>query len=383
VKPHHEQLSLFDDDLNRSTGRAQGDRLAHPDLGRGVGIGGVGGPAMGDPTTASESARGARDEYAEIRRRLETRVVGHGAVLDRLALTVLLHRRRLGVNRLLLTGPSGVGKTHLARTLAWAADCPHYLFDVSELTETGYRGINVPDLLREVHHASGADRARMARAVLVLDEIDKLRVTPDADAVSADKRRGVQSNLLTLLGTGTPLSFSSGLSDGELQVGTEDMLIICAGAFSDAPWQGRAPTTGALIRYGFVTELAERLTERIPLEPLGLNELEDLYWRGPDSVLNTVGWLYTECGYELSVPRDTYRYAAAAVLAGCGHGGPRSGNEWIHEAARRRLVQALKEGREAEEEIVLAPDDLRISRMADEVGPGGPGDFPGPSIVDL
>lgn len=120
------------------------------------------------------------------------------------------------------------------------------------------------------------------------------------------------------------------------------MLIIAAGAFSGASWSGvREPTTEDLVKYGFLPELAERLTDRIVLPPRSAGGLVEPFRTSEDGVRG-LQRVFAEAGYELTVPDETYWYVARAVENGMGGAGPRTGNAALLRAARQLLIRALR-----------------------------------------
>jgi ATP-dependent protease Clp ATPase subunit len=276
--------------------------------------------------------------------------------VDRLALATLMHQRGARLQRILLCGRPGSGKTHLARAVAEIAGTLVHVFDASALVETGYHGIGMDDLFEAVSSAARGDREKMERMVLVLDEIDKLRCPPDLTGVSRDKRLGQQYALLTLLGGGVPVAFD----EGRDQVATERMLIIAAGAFSDAEWSGvREPTTEDLVRYGLLEELADRLSERVVLRPRSGEELVHLF-RESLEASGGITEVCRESGYELQVPDATCLYVARAVAEGRVAAGPRTGNAMLADAAKRLLISALRDAVPEGSVLTLAPDDVHL-----------------------
>jgi hypothetical protein len=291
--------------------------------------------------------------YRRARHELGRRVTGHADALDTLALTALLHHRGRPA-RLLITGPPGSGKTHMLRALAEVLDVPLAIVDAQDLSETGFRGLNLGDVLTGLFEKAGRDLDRMAGGVLLIDEIDKVRLPPDTEGVMRAKRGGVQANLLTLFGGGTPIRFSSGDGrEGDLEVSTDRMLIVCSGAFAGMG----EPTTERLIAWGMLPELVDRLQDRIVLGPRSEAELAQLLVSegGPvGAVLDAAD----ELGCRLTLPQPTIAYVASAILRSGREAGIRGGMACLAEAARRRLLQALRAGPVKDARLVVAPDDV-------------------------
>jgi hypothetical protein len=293
--------------------------------------------------------------YRRTRDEIGGRVTGHADALDALALAALLHHRgRPG--RLLVTGPPGSGKTFMLRALAEAIDVPIALLDAQDLVETGYRGLNLGDVLAGLYERADRDLGRMARGILLIDEIDKIAAPPDTEGVMRAKRAGVQANLLSLLGGGGPIRFSSGGSrEGDLEISTDRMLVVCAGAFTGMG----EPTTERLIDWGMLPELVDRLQDRIVLGPRSENELAQLLLSEDGPVAAVLDAAH-ELGRPLTLPQITVSYVASAILRSGRNAGIRAGMACLAEAARRRLLQALRSDGVADARLVVAPDDVTL-----------------------
>jgi hypothetical protein len=295
----------------------------------------------------------ARSEYAELWTALSSRIIGRD-VVDRLALVALAHRRGTS-SPILFTGPSGAGKSYMARMLAEVVGVPFYLHDTTGLTEAGYRGVNVSDLVGAMYRNAGSDIKALEASVLFLDEIDKIRIGVNVDGVSLDKRWGVQAGLLNLLDGKSPIV----TNEGSLTVRTSRILMICAGAFSDAAWSlQRAPTTTDLVQYGLIRELAERLRDRILLPARNAEQLVQLLQRSDESVEAVIGPLAAELGIELRVLPSAYAIVARMVAEERGGLGPRSGNQLLVAAGQRALLRALAD--DSEPVALVTPDDVDL-----------------------
>jgi hypothetical protein len=320
---------------------------------------GLGTPGLGTPPMAREVTRihrvdpveRSRLEYREIRDALAARIIGRG-IIDRLALVALAHRRRVG-DRLLITGESGAGKSHIARVIAEVVGVPVFVQDATGLVETGYRGLTVPDLIEAMYKNAGSDLKTLEASVLVLDEIEKTRIGHGVDGISLDKRWGMQASTLSLLQGGTPIV----AGEGSLVVDTRRMLIVCTGAFSDAPWAAvRSPSSEDLQQYGLVRELAERLRNRIFLPPRTVSELVEVMQGSDESVEAAVGPLAKELGIELRVLPSAYVVVARMVAENRGGLGLRSANQLLITAAHSAILNALEEG--GERVALVTPDDI-------------------------
>jgi ATP-dependent Clp protease ATP-binding subunit ClpX len=173
---------------------------------------------------------------------LDRWVVGQDRVKRMLAVAAANHYkrmslsgRRLGKSNVLLAGPTGSGKTLLAKALADYLDVPLLVTDVTGLTQAGYAGDDVEMILSALVRLAGGDVARAERGIVFLDEIDKLaRRSPGAAGRSLDvSGEGVQQSLLKIVeGTAVRLP-ERGQSSPPVEVSTENILFIAGGAFAE------------------------------------------------------------------------------------------------------------------------------------------------------
>lgn len=161
---------------------------------------------------AEDNTEEARADYASIRAPLDTRVVGREDVLDQLPLVAFLHRRGTALHRLLLAGPSGAGKTHVARAIAEVSGAPFLVIDAQQITEAGWSGLHLDEFLAGFV-VQVKNPALLARSLVLVDELDKVRIHPSAHGNALDKPRAVQTSLLGLFGVGAPVRFGTGANN--------------------------------------------------------------------------------------------------------------------------------------------------------------------------
>src|ERR687883_1030695 len=142
----------------------------------------------------------------------------------------------LGKSNILLVGPTGCGKTLLAQTLARILDVPFCIADATALTEAGYVGEDVENILLRLIQAADFDISRAERGIIYIDEIDKIARKGDNPSITRDvSGEGVQQGLLKLLeGTDVLVPPQGGRKHPEqklIKINTQNILFICGGAF--------------------------------------------------------------------------------------------------------------------------------------------------------
>jgi ATP-dependent Clp protease ATP-binding subunit ClpX len=187
----------------------------------------------------------------EIKNKLDEYVIGQDEAKKALSVSVYNHYKRISSvlseiniddtriekSNIMLLGPTGSGKTLLARTLAKVIDVPFTIADATVLTEAGYVGEDVESILSNLLQAADYDVDRAKRGIVYIDEIDKVSRKSDNPSITRDvSGEGVQQALLKILeGTTANIPPKGGRKHPEqsfIQLDTTDILFICGGAFS-------------------------------------------------------------------------------------------------------------------------------------------------------
>ncbi len=275
---------------------------------------------------------------AQIYEHLDKYVIGQERAKRFIAIAAYNHQKRilnkkedqpnsLKKSNILMIGPTGCGKTHIARNLATILKIPFTSVDATEYTEAGYYGKDVEVMIAELLFKTGGRTEETQKGIIFIDEIDKIARRSHGARTGAGSRdiggEGVQQALLKLLEGSeifVPLNVTQHWSKHDfVLVDTSEILFICAGTFSDMELirhdtrpvgfrsgstdekkkKRRKITTEDLLDYGMLAEFLGRLPVLVELEPLSTGEMMRILKEPPDSLLKEYAHLLSLDDIEL------------------------------------------------------------------------------------
>ena len=297
---------------------------------------------------------------------LDEHVVGQTQAKRVLSVAMVNHYKRIsrpGTDiqkaNLLMIGPTGTGKTLLARTVARYLDVPFVIADATCLTEAGYVGDDVESMIARLLSAANGDVTACERGIVFLDEIDKIARKSESATVSRDvSGEGVQQALLKLV-EGTRCRVPApgsrkGPGSDMVDIDTTNILFIAGGAFVgleqitqnrvQGTAMGFAANIGAaasteitvvpddLVRYGMIPEFVGRFCTYVGLQDLTKPELIHILTGVKSNLVAQYQWLFEEDGIDLEFDTESLDLIAERTLQ------TRTGARGLHNELERVLL---------------------------------------------
>ena len=309
------------------------------------------------PETEIAKPTDARLDPRQIKQHLDQYVVGQHQAKIMLSVAIVNHYKRIRnadadveieKSNILMLGPTGSGKTLLARSVARYLDVPFAIADATSLTESGYVGDDVESLISRLLQAANGDVEQAQRGIVFIDEIDKTSRKSESTSITRDvSGEGVQQALLKLV-EGTRCRVPANSVPGRkhpqgemIEVDTSHILFIAGGAFvglDDVIKQRRQGTAMGfsadieqhdhsvtdiipddLVKYGMIPEFVGRFPSWVSLQELGIDDMVKILTEVKHNFVSQYEWLFNQDEVKLDIDKDAiHDIAERAIKSGTG-----------------------------------------------------------------
>ena len=304
-----------------------------------------------------------------IKEYLDQYVIGQDDAKIMLSVAIVNHYKRINKPpkdlridkaNVLMLGPTGSGKTLLAKTVAKYLDVPFAIADATSLTEAGYVGDDVESLILRLYQSSDNNIEKTQRGIIFVDEIDKIARKGESTSITRDvSGEGVQQALLKLVeGTVCRIPAGGGRKHpgGDMiEIDTTNILFIAGGAFVGLDHVVKNRTRGTsmgfgadikpneevdlkqtspddLIKFGMIPEFVGRFPNWVSLQPLNKSDLVHILTNVKNSYIQQYQWLFGQDGIELEFTADALHLIADRTLK------TKTGARGLHSELERVLL---------------------------------------------
>lgn len=319
----------------------------------------------------------------EIKKFLDQYVIGQDTAKTVLSVAIVNHYKRINntdndieieKSNILMLGPTGSGKTLLARSVARYLDVPFAIADATSLTEAGYVGDDVESMISRLLQSAGGDVEKTQRGIVFVDEIDKIARKSESASITRDvSGEGVQQALLKLV-EGTKCRIPSGNAgrkhpNGEMtEIDTKNILFIAGGAFVGLDnliknrVQGTAIGFGAsiknqnsqafltqampddIVKFGMIPEFVGRFPTWVALDELGLDQLVNILTEVKNCYVRQYQWLFAQDEITLEFTPEALKAIAKRAQTN------RTGARGLHSEIERVLIPHMYELKQYKEQ---------------------------------
>ncbi len=294
---------------------------------------------------------------SEIKKVLDQYIIGQDKAKKKISVAVYNHYKRISLNNMvddveltksniLLIGPTGTGKTLMAQTLAKILSVPFAIADATTLTEAGYVGEDVENIILKLFQSAQGNIEKTQKGIIYIDEIDKISRKTDSPSITRDvSGEGVQQALLKIIeGTVANVPPQGGRKHPHqeyIRIDTTNILFICGGAFIGLDKiilhrlgksaVGFKPTlekneldesaqvyehavSQDLVKYGLIPELVGRIPVVATFSDLGIHDLVNILTKPKNAIIKQYQKLFETEGVRLTFTREALRTIAKKSL---------------------------------------------------------------------